>query len=519
MRGGRVFYIFKNKLIMVDIKLQKSWENSQEILNISKNMVIVWSNWSGKSRFWSKIEQLNSNSKRISAQRYLQLQDVIQKQDYETSKQNLERNYKNKPVTQPQNDYQQVLISLFAEESRRNESVVEEIKEKWEMKKDDLQVSKKEKTIDIWNYLFPAKPLILEKDRVKMSNNSSKYSATEMSDGEKVALYLIAQVLLAEENCILIIDEPELHLHKALMVRLWNKLEEYRDDCVFIYITHDLDFATSKPVNETVWIKNYNNNIWERLRLDKNEYIPEDLYLEILWSKQPILFVEGERWSYDIQIYQVVYEGFTVIPCGSCKKVIESVKWLKNHTHLHNNKFYWIIDKDFRSNEELEALKNDWIFHTDVNEIENIFLVTEFIELICNHLMKVDKKDEIINKIKEIYISQKTNIEFQSKKYSIYKYLNEELWKIKTQNEYDNWKREIINNLDTIMSKELLEDNDDILYILKKYPHKWLVRQIQPIISLVKDWYQDLIFNFLNSSRRKDVVWIFMKYLPNIITE
>jgi predicted ATP-dependent endonuclease of OLD family len=73
-----------------------------------------------------------------------------------------------------------------------------------------------------------------------------------MSDGEKVGLYLISQILLAEKNCILIIDEPELHLHKALMARLWNKLEEYRNDCFFIYITHDLDFAVSKSFNKLI---------------------------------------------------------------------------------------------------------------------------------------------------------------------------------------------------------------------------------------------------------------------------
>ena len=101
--------------------------------------------------------------------------------------------------------------------------------------------------IKVWNFVFPYRTLKLEKDRVRAVNEANEFSGTEMSDGEKVGLYLISQILLADKDCILIIDEPELHLHKSLMVRLWNKLEECRSDCTFIYITHDLDFGVSKP--------------------------------------------------------------------------------------------------------------------------------------------------------------------------------------------------------------------------------------------------------------------------------
>jgi hypothetical protein len=58
----------------------------------------------------------------------LQLENIIQKQDYETAKNELHSMYKNQSPTNPQNDFQKVLISLFAEESTRNEKVVEEIK-------------------------------------------------------------------------------------------------------------------------------------------------------------------------------------------------------------------------------------------------------------------------------------------------------------------------------------------------------------------------------------------------------
>lgn len=78
---------------------------------------------------------------------------------------------------------------------------------------------------------------------LKKNGEPVKYSANQMSDGERAVLYLAAQVLCVPENKMLIMDEPEIHLHRSIMNRLWMALERYRPDCLFIYITHDTQFA------------------------------------------------------------------------------------------------------------------------------------------------------------------------------------------------------------------------------------------------------------------------------------
>lgn len=75
--------------------------------------------------------------------------------------------------------------------------------------------------------------------------NQENYKGIEMSDGERVALYLIAQCLAVPSNKTIIIDEPEVHLHRSIMNRLWKAIERVREDCFFIYITHDTHFAAS----------------------------------------------------------------------------------------------------------------------------------------------------------------------------------------------------------------------------------------------------------------------------------
>ena len=115
-----------------------------------------------------------------------------------------------------------------------------------------------------------------------------------MSDGERAVLYLTAQVLCVPNNKMLIIDEPEVHLHRSIMTRLWRRLEESRQDCLFVYITHDLEFASAHGKIDKIWIKEYDGNRWlfEKVRDDS---IPEQLIFEILGSRKSVLFVEGDQ--------------------------------------------------------------------------------------------------------------------------------------------------------------------------------------------------------------------------------
>jgi ABC-type cobalamin/Fe3+-siderophores transport system ATPase subunit len=66
-----------------------------------------------------------------------------------------------------------------------------------------------------------------------------------MSDGERSILYVAARVLTGEEPVILV-DEPELHMHSRLSVQFWDEAGKLRSDCRFVYVTHDLNFALSR---------------------------------------------------------------------------------------------------------------------------------------------------------------------------------------------------------------------------------------------------------------------------------
>lgn len=484
-------------------------------MEIGTNLVIVGANGAGKSRFGSRLEQINGNSKRISAQRLLQLQEVIPKQDYETADNQLKSGYKNQPVIQPQNDIHQTFIALFAEEARRNEEYYERSRNTTE-KVAEIP-SKKEQVLDVWNFVFPSRKLKLEKDKIRGVSDESEFSGSELSDGERVGLYLISQVILSQENCLLIIDEPELHLHKALMTRLWNRLESVRKDCTFVYITHDLDFAVSKSTSKTIWIEWYKNNTWKWSEISSAEYIPDNLLLEVLGSKKPILFVEGEKGSLDQQLYQSYYENYTVIPRSGCEKVIESVKGLNNNKDLHNNTAFGLIDRDYKTDDEITKLQEKSIFVTPTKHIENIFLLPEVIEIMCEHQSATEKKELILADIRSEYKSRLSEINFSIKKVRVTSFINRTVGEVKDDTSFEDFKNNLPSNIDAFTSTITpVSETEDILEILKYYPYKGLVSKATGHLGITKNLYQNLVIDFLISKKRTQMVEIMQKYLPDI---
>ena len=72
----------------------------------------------------------------------------------------------------------------------------------------------------IWNTIFSSHRIIDIKDgEVTTILDDVTYEGRAMSDGERVALYLIAQCLCVPEEKIIIIDEPEIHLHPEWQIK------------------------------------------------------------------------------------------------------------------------------------------------------------------------------------------------------------------------------------------------------------------------------------------------------------
>lgn len=289
--------------------------------------------------------------------------------------------------------------------------------------------SKLDDVIEIWNNLIEHRILLCDSSgdlKIKYSNNNEtkEYPAYKMSDGEREIFYVVGRVLLSTPSSLIVVDEPELHLHKAILNKLWDTLEQKRSDCMFVYLTHDIDFASTRLAKKC-WLKNYTADILEDWDVEPitNKEIPEALLMKILGSRKRILFCEGNRNSLDTQIYELLFPDYTIIPVTSCKDVINYTKAF-NKIESKYAEAFGIIDRDFREQEQIDKLIKDNIFSYNVAEIENLFLVEDFIKGFADYkreLCDISKiKDNILKKFKRdiqqqasFYVTQKINYYFK----------------------------------------------------------------------------------------------------------
>lgn len=523
------------------IKLPNEQGTPEELDMHEQSIVIIGANGSGKSRLGAWIELQNTDKvHRISAQRSLIIPDYVQLKSFEQAEDDLiygnwsikdKSNYRwnyGKYTTSMLNDYDKVLSALFAKKSKLNEEYVDECREKEKRgeQKENVPESDVDRVIKIWADVFPHRKLILKDAKVMVEFNGNIYNGSEMSDGERVALYLMAQTLCALNNSIIIIDEPEVHLHKSIMNRLWSKLEEYRKDCSFIYITHDIQFATAHKSSKKLWVHEYlGNNIWNYEFVQGSDDIPEELLLEILGTRKNVLFIEGKRESLDYSLYQHFYSNYSVIPCQSCIKVIESTKALRNHSQLHHLRVFGLIDRDYRTNREIEELKENGIYVLDIAEVENLFIIEEIYNVLAEHLMR-DKNDVeeaknfVIKLFEECLDTQIKNAVVSEIKYKLTIYDVNRRDEEKIKEAIDNISQCI--KVDEIFSAKVqqfnrLKEERDYANILKYFNYKGLYKNVGRFFGIQNNEYSDLVIRLFHSDKKSEIIKGLEGYLPNII--
>ncbi|MEA4826909.1 MAG: DUF4435 domain-containing protein [Clostridium sp.] len=525
----------------MNIILPNRQGTSEQLEVQEQSIVIIGANGSGKSRLGAWIEKQNSNKvHRISAQRSLVIPDYIALKSYEQAEDDLIfGNWQNKNkegyrwnwgkyTTSLLNDYDKVLSALFAQKSKINEEYVDECREKEKngQPKGTVPESNVDRIIKIWEDVFPHRKLILKDAKVSVEFNGNIYNGSEMSDGERVALYLMAQALCALSNSIIIIDEPEVHLHKSIMNILWSKLEEYRKDCLFIYITHDIQFASGHKNSRKLRVHEYlGNNTWNYEFVDGNDDVPEELLLEILGTRKNVIFIEGKRESLDYSLYQHFYSDYSVIPCESCIKVIESTKSLRNHNQLHHLRVFGLIDRDYRTEKEVEALKEDGIYVLDIAEVENLFIIEEIYNVVAEQLMR-DKNDVeeakkfVINLFESCLDTQIKNAVVSEIKYKLTIYdvnKNDEEKINEAINDISQWIK--VNELFSVKAQQFnrLKEERNYANILKYFNYKGLYKSIGRFLGIQNSEYSDLVIRLLHSDKKSEIIKGLEGYLPNII--
>lgn len=499
-----------------------------ELNFVSDNTVIVGANGSGKSSLAStlKVSIDERDGIVIPAQKLLIVPTFDNTPNYSNTSVEYEQYQKSYsdgkttynasqtsdiPYTDTQKygaEYKYVLKTLLAERGYIRNVFCNNYEKGEAITKEALN-SKLDKAIEIWNDLIEHRIIICDESNnliITDKESNENYPAHKMSDGEKNILYLIGRILLASPNALIIIDEPEMYLHKSIVNKLWDKLELERKDCVFVYLTHDLDFASSRKANK-YWIKLFKYpNKWDILSIPENE-IPESLLMKLLGSRKKIMFCEGKSNSLDVKIFEILFPNYTIAPVESCSAVINYVRSF-NKILNKNTDAVGIIDRDFRVDEQLQKLETESIFSYSVAEIENLFLIKDFISIYVEYkketidlvileekvfkLLERDKETQLSNFLSSFlnYNFTESHVKKGNSKVEVKKHLADFINSIDLDDLYE--KRNLL--IDDIIANKKYEA------AIKLYNNKGLLICVEELLGLRSNNYRNKALEFLKLS-------------------
>ena len=201
-----------------------------------------------------------------------------------------------------------------------------------------------------------------------MANNHKKYDARNLSSGEKLIWYTLLIMNYIKKIGVLVIDEPENHLHEQLA---WN---------FAVFLKNEIA-VKQKSVNQIFMITHSKNMVYNNFSLGVNYVINMDgelLLIEkencedilrkcgVSYIDDYILFVEGNTES-DLLSKYCERNNIKLRKMSNCAEIIQTYKSLvKVKDLLYAPKFVFMIDADTRHNEDITKIQGD-----DFNRIKS----------------------------------------------------------------------------------------------------------------------------------------------------
>ncbi len=285
---------------------------------------------------------------------------------------------------------------------------------------------------------------ILQVKRGKLKKKHT-YDVRNLSSGEKTLFYIFHFICYVKSIGMLIIDEPENNLHEEMLSKFVNLLQEITNEEKFSNLILNKAKKIKQPISDNInkQITNFykehklsqtfllthsKNLIYNNFTIGKNFLIDngislidyenhEKLLRDIGLSKiiNKVLFVEGKTEN---EILETIFSPINVKikHLNGSSEVIETFKKYHSfHSHIRDVQFCFLIDKDTRSEMDIEEIRkidttffDEHFIIMDKHEIENYLLDSKLIHSLfkshntINKDVKILEETIITNKIKEI---------------------------------------------------------------------------------------------------------------------
>ncbi len=349
-----------------------------------------------------------------------------------------------------------------------------------------------EKYKDIFSNLLPGKKLLdinpaSPREFQYQDSSGTTLSFNSLSSGEQEVVKVLFDVARKDiKDSVIIVDEPELHLHPTLTFKLIEALKTVGDHSnQFIFLTHSADLiSTYYSTGNVYFIDSEQTGANQAHRLsDLNhshkelvDLIGENLGLFAVGKK--LVFVEGEDSSIDRLVYHSIAQKYLpeakIIPVGSVENLI-TLNALEEQ--IRNSIFgidlYMIRDKDGLSATQISLLEQGGkIKCLKKRHIENYFLDAGILFKVAEKLYLTTTRSEITKRhieeqLKNIAFDQiKLNLLQNTKEYIATNH-NFDIPTVRSLdtknsdtvvNEFSNEIVVVLNSLSLSLSEEKLKD-------------------------------------------------------------
>ncbi|WP_085466984.1 AAA family ATPase [Mesorhizobium australicum] len=233
---------------------------------------------------------------------------------------------------------------------------------------------------------------------IASKNGGTPYSIALLSDGERAALLIAGTILTAKKGALILVDEPERHLHASIVTPLLLQLFGKRPDCTFVVSTHELSLPVGMPTAKTVLVRDSKaegNDVtaWDLDVLEPGIEVDDATKEAIIGSRRKMLFIEGTSTSLDKPLYELLFPGVSIFPRQSCRDVEHAVVSVRDAEAVTWVQAFGIVDQDQISPAQRSSLIAKGIYPLSVYSVESLYYSPTIIAAVAQRQCDVVGED------------------------------------------------------------------------------------------------------------------------------
>lgn len=217
---------------------------------------------------------------------------------------------------------------------------------------------------------------------------SDPFGISELSDGERNALLLASYAITLPPDAVMLLDEPERHLHRSIAAPLISKVLEIRPDCAFVVATHEIALPVDNSASRVIQIEAYlpNPSRWDFDEITPENPVREDIATSILGMRRKLLVVEGISSSLDLQIYRALFPNVSVISKETSTEVKNTVIGVNQSADHHRCVAIGVVDGDGMDEGLANSLQERQVYPLEFYSVEYLYYCREVFDwVLLNH--------------------------------------------------------------------------------------------------------------------------------------